>query len=99
MGSSANRNDHESIDIGGRMINGPWVVPKDDKQIVKGPRNATIAFVSVICKTDEEIEAIARLVSAAPDMLEVLEMIVNNDKESFSEKLHTAIAKAKGEMK
>ena len=55
--------------------------------------------VALICNRNDEAKKESHLVAAAPEMLEVLEMIVNNDKELFSEKLHAVIAKAKGETR
>ena len=85
----------------------PWIYKAETKvryDSFTGEKNTYIDHwifcgktrVALVISQNDETEKEAHLVAAAPEMLEVLEMIVNNDKELFSEKLHAVIAKAKG---
>lgn len=99
---------------------GPWVVWDGNVKVYAGPvdENTTCCISGYRCKiaecddlydenmTEEEAEANARLIAAAPELLEALEWIVNPDyaigsnaeyKHAAVEVAKAAIAKATGE--
>lgn len=68
------------------LINGGWV---------HRPSGSTGALLDRT--TDEELRANARLIAAAPDLLEALQRIMAEDSEDCWQQARAAIAKARGE--
>ncbi|MDT3468959.1 hypothetical protein [Stenotrophomonas maltophilia] len=79
---------------------GPWAYQEDSDaytHIVRGPNNRFICQLAQV--TSAEIEANARLIAAAPELLEALERILKGalSLPRFAEELaRAAIAKATG---
>ena len=87
---------------------GPWGISPIKKYAHDGPgiypkgADLPVAVVRSILRKEEERQANARLIAAAPDMLEALELAVDGLEPGFPfrsikafEKMHAAIAKAK----
>ena len=83
---------------------GPWVASKrNQRTIVQQVLNDSYAVAEVHAVYGNEAEANARLIAAAPEMLEALEAIfINHEVKGMSETLNNkalaAIRKAKGEI-
>jgi hypothetical protein len=86
---------------------GPWAIEKDSKDIVKVRAYATVATCTTAGLWDskrtqvispEECMANARLIAAAPELLEVLEEYhkLSASDGWYADKVKAAIAKAKG---
>lgn len=82
---------------------GPWVISGSSIWNTETHRAIYASGCKPISKRDEEGQANARLIAAAPDLLEALELALANLKPKYSQdhivvkKLTEAIAKANGE--
>ena len=79
-----------------RHTPGPWdTAPWGDGSNLKGCTNVVDHTRQIIIATDVQ-EGYARLIAAAPDLLEALEDLINKHKAGPVTKAKAAIAKAQG---
>ena len=90
---------------------GPWTIHQDYARSIIGADGTSVAGVTsnkgvppIKRPSEAEWEANARLIAAAPDMLEVLEFVMRCDEKGFVDlklglhnRIQNAISKAKGE--
>lgn len=81
---------------------GPWHVNNNFPWLVNGPPEAPGVIVDTKEHCDDEAEANARLIAAAPELLEACKMALLEDCYDFGasgapEVIRAAIAKAQGE--
>lgn len=66
---------------------GPWTIYEDNSPIVmarKGDENYDIAIIPADYLPDNEVQANAKLIAAAPDLYNALIKIINNPEDSVN---------------